>query len=63
MGVLSNSTGSDAGVTLLRLITPNPDRLPTWIWMVATCSKGELSIVETKPDEVEFGWAVVVFQK
>jgi len=58
-----NSTGSDARATLLRLITPEPDRLPIWIRMVATSSRDELSVVETKPEEVELGWAVVVFQK
>jgi hypothetical protein len=52
--VPSNSTGSDAGPTILRLITPNPDRLPNSIRMVAVCSMDELSVVEMKPDVVVF---------
>lgn len=62
MSGLPNSAGSDAGATLLRLITPDPDRLPIWIWMVAT-SSDEPFVVEMKPEEVGIGWAVVVFQK
>ncbi len=60
---MPNSAGSDAGATLLRLITPDPDRLPIWIWIVATSSRDELFVVEMKPEEVGISWAVVVFQK
>jgi hypothetical protein len=47
--------------TLLRLITPDPDRLPIWIWIVATSSIDELLVIAKKLGEAAVGWAVVVF--
>jgi hypothetical protein len=49
--------------TLLRLITPDPDRLPIWIWIVATSLIDELLVTAMKFGEVAVGRAVVVFQK
>ena len=49
--------------TLLRLITPDPDRLLIWIWIVATLLIDELLIIIMKFGEVAVGRAVVVFQK
>jgi hypothetical protein len=49
--------------TLLRLITPDPDRLPIWIWIVATSLIDELLVTAMKFGEVVVGRDVVVFQK
>jgi len=49
--------------TLRRLITPDPDRLPTWIWIVATSSIDELLVNGMTFKGVSVGWAMVVFQK
>ena len=58
---LLNWAVSGVVATLLRLITPDPDRLPIWIWIVATSSMDELFVI-AKPEEVRVGRAVVVFQ-
>jgi hypothetical protein len=50
-----NLTGSDTRATLLRLITPDLNRLPIWIWIVVTSLRNKLSVIKTKPEEVEFG--------
>ncbi len=53
----------DATETLLSLIMPDPDKLPTWIWIVAvSLIKGPFVIAE-RPEEAVASWAVVVFQK
>lgn len=57
-----NPAGSDAGTTLLRLITPDPDRLPIWIWIVTASSREGLSVIGMKSGKVGVGSIVVVFQ-
>lgn len=47
-----NWAASD-GVAALRLITPDPDRLPIWIWIIATSSMKE--VFAKRPREVGAG--------
>jgi hypothetical protein len=58
-----NSDASDAAETLLSSITPDPDRLPIWIWIVAVSSMEGPFVIAKKPEEVVVVWVVVVFQK
>jgi len=58
-----NSEASDAAETLLSLMTPDPDRLPIWILIVAVSSLKGSFVIAKKPEEVVVGWAMVVFQK
>ncbi len=47
--------------TLLRLITPDPDRVLIWIWIVATLSIDKLLVTIMKFGEVAVGRDMVVF--
>ena len=44
-------------------MTPDPDRLPIWILIVAVSSLKGSFVIAKKPEEVVVGWAMVVFQK
>lgn len=46
----------------LKLMTPEPNRSPIWIWTVAATSNDALLFIEEGPIGVVVGWAVVVFQ-
>jgi len=46
----------------LKLMTPEPNRSPIWIWTVAATSNDELLFIEEGPMGAVVGWAVVVFQ-
>jgi hypothetical protein len=44
-------------------MTPDPDRLPIWISIVAVSSMKGSFVITKKPEEVVVDWAVIVFQK
>lgn len=48
---------------LLRLITPDPDRVPIYIWIVATSLIDKLLIIAIKFGEVAVNRDVIIFQK
>jgi hypothetical protein len=58
-----NLDASDAIETLLSLMTPDPDKLPIWIWIVAVSSMKGPFVIAEMPEEAVASWAVVVFQK